>query len=284
MKLKFLFAALAAVIATTALAETPLWLRYAKISPDGKHVAYVSKNNIYIEDCNMQTPNRRQLTTDGNDTIVNGTFDWVYEEEFDCRDGFRWSGDSRYIAFWRSNTSGTGWFDIINNVDDSGLLQIIYKYSSVLSSAVLRDYVINVIGPKMSPLNRWDTAKNIVQNAPELSESDADGLIEMLKSSFTVRSGTNDSKSYTQEGLWKLLCRNDISKEKRLHLVDEYIVYPSDMFLSTCRCADVLKRVLSWFIADHPNSKKFIRWCRDIVVDNGNFTNEEVDYIFDLNI
>ena len=93
-------------------------LMFAKISPDGKHVAYVSKNNIYIEDCNMQTPNRRQLTTDGNDTIVNGTFDWVYEEEFDCRDGFRWSGDSRYIAFWRSKTSGTGWFDIINNVDD----------------------------------------------------------------------------------------------------------------------------------------------------------------------
>ena len=50
-------------------------LMFAKISPDGKHVAYVSKNNIYIEDCNMQTPNRRQLTTDGNDTIVNGTFD-----------------------------------------------------------------------------------------------------------------------------------------------------------------------------------------------------------------
>jgi len=93
-------------------------LMFAKISPDGQHVAYVSKNNIYMEDCNMQTPNRRLLTTDGNDTIVNGTFDWVYEEEFDCRDGFRWSGDSRYIAFWRSNTSGTGWFDIINNVDN----------------------------------------------------------------------------------------------------------------------------------------------------------------------
>ena len=93
-------------------------LMFAKISPDGTKVAYVSKNNIYIEDCNLETANRRQITLDGNDTIVNGTFDWVYEEEFDCRDGFRWSGDSRYIAFWRSNTAGTGWFDIINNVDD----------------------------------------------------------------------------------------------------------------------------------------------------------------------
>ena len=93
-------------------------LMFAKISPDGTKVAYVSKNNIYMEDCNLTAANRRQITTDGNDTIVNGTFDWVYEEEFDCRDGFRWSGDSRYIAFWRSNTAGTGWFDIINNVDD----------------------------------------------------------------------------------------------------------------------------------------------------------------------
>ncbi|MCR5314151.1 MAG: S9 family peptidase [Bacteroidaceae bacterium] len=91
-------------------------LMFAKFSPDGKHVAYVSKNNIYLEDC-ANSNSQKALTTDGNDTIVNGTFDWVYEEEFDCRDGFRWSGDSKYIAFWHSNTSGTGWFDIINNVD-----------------------------------------------------------------------------------------------------------------------------------------------------------------------
>jgi len=91
-------------------------LMFAKFSPDGKKVAYVSKNNIYMEYCDGSKDMER-LTTDGNDTIVNGTFDWVYEEEFDCRDGFRWSGDSKYIAYWHSNTSGTGWFDIINNVD-----------------------------------------------------------------------------------------------------------------------------------------------------------------------
>ena len=90
---------------------------FAKISPDGTKVAYVSRNNIYMEQCSFDNTERIQLTTSGNDTIVNGTFDWVYEEEFDCRDGFRWSSDSRWIAFWNSNTSGTGWFDIINNVD-----------------------------------------------------------------------------------------------------------------------------------------------------------------------
>lgn len=92
-------------------------LMFAKFSPNGKFVAYVSKNNIYCETCNgNEVP--KQLTFDGNDTIVNGTFDWVYEEEFDCRDGFRWSHDSNSIAFWQSNTAGTGWFDIINNVDN----------------------------------------------------------------------------------------------------------------------------------------------------------------------
>lgn len=92
-------------------------LMFAKISPDGKRVAYVSKNNIYLEACSLTDTSIRPLTTDGSETIVNGTFDWVYEEEFDCRDGFRWSSDSRYIAFWQSDTEGTGWFEIINNVD-----------------------------------------------------------------------------------------------------------------------------------------------------------------------
>ena len=90
-------------------------MMFAKFSPDGEKVAYVSGNNIYVED--IKTGDRKQITTDGNDRIVNGTFDWVYEEEFGCRDGFRWSPDSKYIAYWQSDTDGTGWFDIINNVD-----------------------------------------------------------------------------------------------------------------------------------------------------------------------
>ncbi|MEG1793925.1 MAG: S9 family peptidase [Rikenellaceae bacterium] len=90
-------------------------LMFAKFSPDGTKVGYVSKNNIYVEDIatGIVTP----ITTDGGDEIINGTFDWVYEEEFNCRDGFRWSPNSKYIAYWRSNTSGTGTFYMINNID-----------------------------------------------------------------------------------------------------------------------------------------------------------------------
>lgn len=90
-------------------------LMFAKFSPDATRVAYVSKNNVYVE--NLADGQITQLTHDGSETIVNGTFDWVYEEEFSCRDGFRWSPDGKYIAYWQSNTESTGFFDMINNVD-----------------------------------------------------------------------------------------------------------------------------------------------------------------------
>ncbi len=90
-------------------------LQFAKFSPDSKKVAYVSEQNVYMEDLSseMITP----LTSDGGGFIVNGTFDWAYEEELSLRDGFRWSPDSKKIAYWQMNTEGIGTFYMINNID-----------------------------------------------------------------------------------------------------------------------------------------------------------------------
>jgi len=90
-------------------------MMFAKFSSDASRVAYVSKQNIYVED--LATGKINQITKDGGDNIINGTFDWVYEEELDCRDGFRWSPDGTHIAFWQSDTEGTGTFYLINNLD-----------------------------------------------------------------------------------------------------------------------------------------------------------------------
>jgi dipeptidyl-peptidase-4 len=90
-------------------------MMFAKFSPDASRVGYVSKNNIYVE--NIESGQITQLTFDGNETIINGTFDWVYEEELSCRDGFRWSPDGKKIAYWQSNTENIGTFYMINNVD-----------------------------------------------------------------------------------------------------------------------------------------------------------------------
>jgi len=57
------------------------------------------------------------LTDDGSDTIINGTSDWVYEEEFGLRDGFRWSPNSKWIAYWQFDTTGVRKFRMINNID-----------------------------------------------------------------------------------------------------------------------------------------------------------------------
>jgi dipeptidyl-peptidase 4 len=92
----------------------PSSLMFAKFSPDGQRVGYVRENNVYVE--NLSGDNKiTKLTTDGSRYIVNGTFDWVYEEELFCRDGFRWSPDSKQIAYWQLNSEGVKEMLLINN-------------------------------------------------------------------------------------------------------------------------------------------------------------------------
>ena len=104
-------------------------LMFAKFSPDGRRVAYVSKLNIYVED--IATGKITQLTKDGGGNIINGTFDWVYEEELDGRDGFRWSPDGKNIAYWQADTKGVGTFYMINNVDSNYSVPIPLPYPKV---------------------------------------------------------------------------------------------------------------------------------------------------------
>jgi len=99
---------------------TPATLMFAKFSPQGNRVAYVREHNIYVE--NLENHEIIQLTQDGTDRIINGTFDWAYEEEFHCRDGFRWSPDGRNIAYWRIDATTIRDFYMINNTDS------IYSY------------------------------------------------------------------------------------------------------------------------------------------------------------
>ena len=78
--------------------------RLTTLSPDGTKVAFVRDNNLYWMD--LATLEEHQITTDGKvNEIINGTTDWVYEEEFAITQGFQWSPDSKKIAYMRFDES-----------------------------------------------------------------------------------------------------------------------------------------------------------------------------------
>jgi dipeptidyl-peptidase-4 len=115
---------------------SPSTLMFATLSPSGNKVAYVVKNDLYVEDINSSWI--RRLTSNGSERISNGTSDWVYEEEFGLRNGFRWSPDSEKLAFWQINADSVGTFYLINNTDSiySKPFPVIYPKVGTTNSAV----------------------------------------------------------------------------------------------------------------------------------------------------
>ena len=93
-------------------------LMFAKFSPDGGRVEWVryGEYNIYVED--IASGKLTQLTRDGSRTTINGTFDWVYEEELGLQDGWRWNPDGQSIAYWQLDATGVRDF-LLYNVTDS---------------------------------------------------------------------------------------------------------------------------------------------------------------------
>ena len=113
----------------------PATLMFAQFSPDGTRVAYVRENNLYVE--GVEDHRITQLTRDGSRTIINGTFDWVYEEELDLRNGFRWSPDGKNIAYWQINSEDVREYYLVNNTDSlyPAITPIPYPKAGQMNSA-----------------------------------------------------------------------------------------------------------------------------------------------------
>ncbi len=96
-------------------------------SSDNSKIAYTKDNNLFI--LNLTNNRITQVTNDGKtNNIINGTTDWVYEEEFGFVKAFEWSNDGKFIAFLRFDESGVREFSM--NVTGSELYpsQHVFKY------------------------------------------------------------------------------------------------------------------------------------------------------------
>ncbi len=77
--------------------------RTAELSPDGAMLGYERDGDLFVSD--LATQRETRLTQGATETVYNGHFDWVYEEEFGMAQAWNWSPDSRFIAFWQVDES-----------------------------------------------------------------------------------------------------------------------------------------------------------------------------------
>jgi len=103
---------------------------YATLSPDGKKVAYVWENDLYY--LNLENGETNPITIDGKkNAIINGSADWVYEEEFGFAKAFFWSPDSKKIAFQRFDETEVPEFTITNYRNELYPEYVTFKYPKV---------------------------------------------------------------------------------------------------------------------------------------------------------
>lgn len=125
---------------------------HATFSPDGKKVAFVKSNNLYVK--TLSTNKTTQVTTDGKwNHIINGNCDWVYEEEFEFTRAFEWSKNSNYIAYYRFDESKvpTYAFAIYDSLYPT---QYTYKYPKAGEpNSIIDIYVYNTTTAKKTKVN-----------------------------------------------------------------------------------------------------------------------------------
>lgn len=147
-------------------------LMFTKFTDDCKRVAFVCKNNIYSQD--LASGQITMLTNDGSETIINGTTDWVYEEELHLRDAFTWSPDGKKIAFLQFDAQGIGVYNMLNTTDSiySKVIPVQYpKVGTTNSSCKLG--VINLDSKEIKWMNvPGDTRNNYIARLSWASNSE----------------------------------------------------------------------------------------------------------------
>jgi dipeptidyl-peptidase-4 len=135
-------------------------------SPDGKKVGYVLDNNLYF--MNLSSGKTSPVTTDGKfNSIINGSCDWVYEEEFSFTQAFEWSPDSKCLAFYRFDETNVPEFTMTNYTGELYPEYETFKYPKVgAENSKVSIYIYDTTNKKSVMVDRT---------------SDPDGYIPRIK-------------------------------------------------------------------------------------------------------
>ena len=152
--------------------------RLAAFSPDGSKVGFVRDNNIFIKD--LQKGEEKQITHDGRyNHIINGTTDWVYEEEFAITQGFHWSPEGDKIAFYKFDESRVRVFHMTMYRDQLYPEDYAYKYPKAgEKNSIVRIFVYDLNG---GTTREMDTGEETDQYIPRIKWTPNNNQLCMIR-------------------------------------------------------------------------------------------------------
>jgi len=155
------------------LTHTPKREELATFSPDGRWIAFVRENNLYVVDVETQT--ERALTTDGTDIVYNGKADWVYYEEIFSRNhqAYWWSPDSTHIAFMQYDDTPVNKFVIVDNDPIDQRIENTHFPQAGDPNPHIKLGIVNVTGskPKWADLSNQDADAIVISGVGWMPDS-----------------------------------------------------------------------------------------------------------------
>ena len=178
--------------------------RLATLSPDGSKIAFVRDNNIFIKD--FITNTEKQITSDGKyNHIINGSTDWVYEEEFALTQGFQWSPKGDKIAFYKSDESKVKQFNMTMFERKLYPENYTFKYPKAgETNSIVSIHVYNSNTEKTSNMNIGEETDQYIPRIKWTRDNNILGIIRMNRLQNKVEillanASTGESKNiYTE--------------------------------------------------------------------------------------
>ena len=139
------------------ISSQPDSLRNVKFSPDSKKIAYVrNDNNLYMYEISEEK--ETQLTFDGSDTILNGHFGWVYEEEFGTYDSYKWSPNSQFIAFIREDQELVRKYALVDYEEQYPVVKYIRYPKAGEDNPIVSIIILDLLNEEYRTVNLPDTS------------------------------------------------------------------------------------------------------------------------------